>query len=40
MDALHVATAHLLKGDEFITTEEPRKAIYKNTLMPVLYLRG
>jgi len=40
MDALHVAAAHLLKADEFITTEKPGKAIYKNTLVPVVYLRG
>ncbi|MCX6617367.1 MAG: PIN domain-containing protein [Acidobacteria bacterium] len=38
MDALHVAAAHLLNADEFITTEKPGKAIYKNTLVPVLYL--
>jgi hypothetical protein len=39
---LHVveprSPAHLLKADEFITTEKPGKAIYKNTLVPVLYL--
>lgn len=39
MDALHVAAAHLLGADELITTEKPGKAIYKNTLVPVLYLR-
>jgi len=38
MDALHVAVAHLLKADEFITTEKPGKAIYENTLVPALYL--
>ena len=40
MDALHVAAAHLLKADEFITTEKPGKAIYKNGLVPVVYLRS
>jgi len=40
IDALHVAAAHLLKADEFITTEKPGKAIYRNTLVPVVYLRG
>jgi len=39
MDALHIAAAHLLGADELITTEKPGKAIYKNTLVPVLYLR-
>ena len=40
MDALHVAAAHLLKADEFITTEKPGRAIYQNTLVPVLHLRN
>lgn len=39
MDALHVAAAYLLKTDEFITTEKPGRAIYQNSLVPVLYLR-
>ena len=39
MDALHVAAAYLLKADEFITTEKPGRAIYQNSLVPVLYLR-
>ena len=39
MDALHVAAAYLLKADEFITTERPGRAIYRNSLVPVLYLR-
>ena len=38
MDALHVAAAYLLKADEFITTEKPGKAIYRNGLVRVLYL--
>jgi hypothetical protein len=40
VDALHVAAAHLLSAGEFITTEKPGKAIYQNTLVPVVYLRG
>ena len=40
MDALHVAAAHLLKADELITTEKPGKPIYKNALVPVVYLRS
>ena len=38
IDALHVAAAHLLKADELITTEKPGKPIYKNGLVPVVYL--
>ena len=38
IDALHVAAAHLLQADEFITTEKPGKAIYQNGLVPVVYL--
>jgi hypothetical protein len=40
MDALHVAAAHLLKADEFITTEKPGKPIYQNRLVPVVYLES
>lgn len=40
IDALHVAAARLLNADEIITTEKPGKAIYKNTLVPVVYLGG
>jgi len=40
MDALHVAAAHLLNADEFITTEKPGKAVYKSTLVPIVYLGG
>ena len=40
MDALHIAAAHLLEADEFITTEKPGKAIYKNSLVSVVYLDG
>lgn len=38
MDALHVAAAHLLRADEFITTERPGKAICRNSLVPVVFL--
>ncbi len=38
MDALHLAAAHLLNADEFITTEKPNKSIHRSTLVKVLYL--
>ena len=38
MDALHLAAAHLLKADEFITTEKPNKAIHRSSLVKVVYL--
>ena len=38
MDALHIAAAHLLGADEFITTERPGKSIYRTSLVRVLYL--
>jgi len=40
IDALHVAAAHLLRADELITTERPGKAIYKNTLVPVIHFEA
>ena len=40
MDSLHIAAAHLLKADEFITTETPRKSIYRTKLVKVIYLFG
>ncbi len=40
MDALHVAAAHLLHADEFITTEKPTKSIYRTSLVKVVYLFG
>jgi hypothetical protein len=40
IDALHVAAAHLLKADEFITTENPGKAIYRNSLVPVIQFKA
>jgi hypothetical protein len=38
MDALHLAAAHLLRADEFITTERPEKPIYRSLLVDILYL--
>ncbi|MBI4909340.1 MAG: nucleic acid-binding protein [Acidobacteria bacterium] len=38
MDSLHVAAAHLLRADEFITTEKPGKSIYRTALVKVVYL--
>jgi predicted nucleic acid-binding protein len=38
MDALHLAAAQLSRADEFITTEEPRKSIYRSSLVRVIYL--
>ena len=38
MDALHVAAAHLLDADEFITSEKPGKSIYRTSLVKVVYL--
>jgi hypothetical protein len=40
MDALHLAAAHLLKADEFITTERPGKSIYRSALVKIVYLFG
>lgn len=38
MDALHLAAAHLLKADEFITTEKPNKSVHRSSLVKVVYL--
>ena len=38
MDSLHIAAAHLLNADEFITTEKPRRSIYRTSLVKVVYL--
>jgi hypothetical protein len=38
MDALHVVAAHSLRADAFITTQKPGKAIYRNSLVPVVFL--
>ena len=40
MDSLHLAAAHLLKADEFITTEKPNKSIHRSSLVKVVYLFG
>ena len=40
MDSLHIAAAHLLDADEFITTERPGKSIYRTSLVKVIYLFG
>src|ERR1035438_2682384 len=38
IDALHIAAAHLVDADEFITTEKAGKPIYRNRLVPVICL--
>jgi hypothetical protein len=38
MDSLHIAAAHLLDADEFVTTEKPGKSIYRTSLIKVVYL--
>ena len=38
MDSIHLAAAHLLRADEFITTETPRKSIYRTSLVKVVCL--
>ena len=38
MDGLHTAAAHLLEAEELITTEKPRKSIYRSGLVRVVYL--
>jgi hypothetical protein len=40
MDSLHLAAAHLLKADEFLTIENLRKSIYRSNLVKVVYLYG
>ena len=40
MDSLHIAAAHLLGADEFVTTEKPGKSIYRTSLVKVIYLFG
>jgi hypothetical protein len=40
MDALHLAAAHLLRADEFITTERPNKSIHRSSPVKVVYLFG
>jgi hypothetical protein len=38
MDSLHLAAAHLLRADEFFTTERPSKSIYRSSLVRMVYL--
>ena len=38
MDSLHFANAHLLKADEFITTEKPNKSIHRSSHVTVVCL--
>jgi hypothetical protein len=40
MDSLHLAAAHLLKADEFLTTEGPKKSIHRSSLVKVVCLFG
>jgi len=40
MDSLHIAAAYLLAADEFITTENPRKSIYRTNLVKMTCLFG
>jgi len=40
MDSLHIAAAHLLKADEFITIEKPTRSIHRSSLVKVVYLFG
>jgi hypothetical protein len=40
MDSLHLAAAHLLRADEFIPIEHPRKSIYRSSLVKSVYLLG
>jgi hypothetical protein len=37
-DALHIAAAHLLGADELITIENPRRSIYRSSLVKIVYL--
>ncbi len=40
MDSLHLAAAHLLRADEFLTTEKPNRSIYRSSLVKIVYLYG
>ena len=40
MDSFHLAAAHLLNADEFLTIENPRKSIHRSKLVKVVYLYG
>jgi hypothetical protein len=37
MDALHVAAAHLLNADEFLTTEKLDRSIHRTRAVQVRY---
>ena len=38
MDSLHVAAARLANAEQFITTEKPHKAIYRSSIVKIVYL--
>jgi hypothetical protein len=38
MDSLHIAAAHLLKADAFVTTERPTKSVHRSSLVKVVCL--
>ena len=38
IDGLHTAAAHLLRADELVTTESPRKSIHRSHLVQVTCL--
>jgi predicted nucleic acid-binding protein len=38
MDALHIAAAHIARADEFLTTERPRKPMYRTALVKIVYI--
>jgi predicted nucleic acid-binding protein len=40
MDSLHLAAAHLLRADLFITTEKPSRSVYRSSLVNIVYLYG
>ena len=40
MDSLHIAAAHLLDADEFVTSEKPGRSIYRTSLVKIVYLFG
>jgi hypothetical protein len=38
MDSLHIAAAHLLMADAFVTTERPTKSVHRSSLVKVVCL--
>lgn len=38
MDALHLAAAHLLGAEEFVTTERPGKPLSRSSLVKIVHL--